>query len=291
MTAASCGRVGRRRAPRTALVLFAAVVALAGAACGGDRSGGPKGAPRSVVGAAPGLTRAAGTAKVDIGVGERLAGSGVVRFLPDAVRARLRLAPVRAAAGGGRPVDLVLDGVRGWVRTPAAGAPPAGTPVAGAPWLPGTLPGLGAAAVSRLGADRAVEGLLRRPGAGLELAALAGATEVTTYGGAEVRGASTIRYQLTLDLDVAATAVLDGGGPATLASELRAAAGWGSPRFPADVWIDGRGRVRRLQLPADPTATATTVSADNVPIGVLTVDFYDFGAPATVEDPAVPVPS
>ena len=120
-----------------------------------------------------------------------------------------------------------------------------------------------------------------------EMAALYGATDSETYGGAEVRGASTIRYHLHVDLERAAEAVVSGGGPAVLAAELRAAAAEGAPRFPADVWIDGRGRVRRLQIPVDPTATVTTVSADNVPFGVITVDLFDFGVPAALRDPGV----
>jgi hypothetical protein len=261
---------------------LAVLVGLVGIACGADRTGGPRGTPLSVVAAAPGRTRAAGSARVDIGVGERLAGTGVVRFEGDTVRARLRLAPVRAAAAGGAPVDLALDGARGWLRLSAPGP---------GPWVPGTLPAMADAAASRLGANPAVGQLLARPGAGLEVAALAGATDVETYGGAEVRGASTIRYHLTVDLQRAAAAVAAAGGPAAVAAELRAAANSGAARFPADVWIDGPGRVRRLQFPADPTATVTTVSADNVPFGVLTIDLFDFGVSAPVEDPTTSVGS
>ena len=280
MTAKRCGHGGLALWAATAF--FVVLVGFVGPGCGGDRTGGPRGAPQSVVGAAPARTRAAGSARVDIGVGERLAGTGVLRFQGGTLRARLRLAPVRAAAAAGTPVDVVVDGASGWVR---ASAPEA------SPWIAGSFPTLAGAATARLGADRAVEQLLRRPGAGLEVAALAGATHVETYGGAEVRGASTIRYHLILDLQRAADAVATSGGAPAVAAELRDAAVAGAARFPADVWIDGRGRVRRLQLPADPTATSTTVSADNVPIGVLTIDLFDFGVPATVEDPAAPVGS
>ena len=276
MTAA--GREGGRRGARTVSPALAVLVALAGTGCGGDRTGGPRGTPQSVIKAAPAHTRAAGTARVDIGVGEELAGTGVVRFQGDTLQAGLRLEPVRASAVVGGPVDVVLDGVKAWVR---ASPPGAGS------WLQGTLPMLAGTAASRLGAGPAVAELLRRPGAGLEMAALYGATDSETYGGAEVRGASTIRYHLHVDLERAAEAVVSGGGPAVLAAELRAAAAEGAPRFPADVWIDGRGRVRRLQIPVDPTATVTTVSADNVPFGVITVDLFDFGVPAALRDPGV----
>jgi hypothetical protein len=61
------------------VVVFVAVAVLGSAACGGDHSGGPKGTPRAVVGAAPQQTRDARTARVFID-GTDATAQGVVDF-------------------------------------------------------------------------------------------------------------------------------------------------------------------------------------------------------------------
>jgi hypothetical protein len=90
---------------------------------------------------------------------------------------------------------------------------------------------------------------------------------VTPYGGAEVRGASTIKYEL----DIAP--------PPDLIAKL--GRGPKSGTFYADVFIDAQYRIRRVAFPLDPDEKRPT--RDNVILAKLvTIDFYDFGVrPAT----------
>jgi hypothetical protein len=95
----------------------------------------------------------------------------------------------------------------------------------------------------------------------LAVEVLRGATNVVEYGGVEVRGASTIRYQF----DVDPTRATLGG----LVTELR------SPRFYADAWIDGQGRVRQVLVPANINETRPRRRSTRVP-QVITVQFFDY---------------
>ena len=88
-----------------------------------------------------------------------------------------------------------------------------------------------------------------------------GATQIVEYGGVEVRGASTIRYQFEVDPRRATL------GP--LVTGLRRST------FYADVWIDGQGRVREVLVPADINETRPVRRSPRVP-QVITVQFFDF---------------
>lgn len=99
-----------------------------------------------------------------------------------------------------------------------------------------------------------------------------GAVDIVAYGGAEVRGASTIRYSFDVDLDVAAQ---DASTEARRAQLRQVRADLGKPTFYADVWIDSQRRIRRVQVPLDrrdkrPGYTAVVLER------LVTVDFYDF---------------
>lgn len=93
-----------------------------------------------------------------------------------------------------------------------------------------------------------------------------GATQVIEYGGVEVRGASTIRYQFEVDPKRAAL------GP--LVAGLRRAT------FYADAWIDGQGRVRQVLVPADINETRPVRRSSRVP-QVITVQFFDYAQEAS----------
>ena len=102
----------------------------------------------------------------------------------------------------------------------------------------------------------------------LALDLVTGATNIKTYGGVQVQDASAFRYQVDIDpARVLATA------PPERRSRLVAALPEGP--FFADVFIDGAGRIRRVQLPIDLTAPRPMGDEKRVP-DMLTVDFHDF---------------
>jgi hypothetical protein len=164
----------------------ALVAALA--ACGADRSGGPRGTPSAVVRAAPDRTVAAGRAQVHA-AGPGVVSEGFVDF-------------------GGRRSDVRVEG------------PKAST------------------AGVELRDPVSVVDLVRR------------VAEIEPYGGAEVRGTSTIKYELEVDGD-------------------------GGLRHFADVWIDGEGRIRRVLVPTDKTKPRP-LRDDPDRLDLITVDFFGF---------------
>ena len=96
-----------------------------------------------------------------------------------------------------------------------------------------------------------------------------GAVSVVSYGGTAVRGTSTFRYQLVIDTEKAIAA-----SPPHRQAALRAFAGrLGPALFYADVWIDGQGRLRRVQLPIEKT-TRRPVRREAPRL--VTVDLFDF---------------
>jgi hypothetical protein len=170
------------------------------AACGADRTGGPRGDPTAVVGKAPDLTVAARTARVVVATPNAKA-DGTIDF--GTAQATMRVRPLTASGPALTKPALAIDVVR--------------------------------AAVS-----------------------------VRSYGGQEVQGASTIKYEV----DVAPSAAL--------ASQL--GGGLRRETFYADVFVDSQGRVRRVVIPLDlnerrPSDTHVILAK------LVTIDFYDFGTP------------
>jgi hypothetical protein len=163
-----------------------ALVALT-AACGGDRSGGPRGEPSAVVRAAPDRTLEAGRASV-YGAGPGVVSEGTVDF-------------------GARQSDVQVKG-----------------------------PNAASAGVE-----------LRDPVVVVDM--VRGFTDVEPYGGGEVRGASTIKYELGVEYE--------------------------GRRFFADVWVDSVGRIRRVLVPTDKSKPRPTRD-DPDRLDLITVDFYGF---------------
>lgn len=260
--------------PRMRPVLFGAVLAVAVAvsgACGSDRSGGPHGSPTDVVLRGIDRTQALGRARLQIGIGEVAAGTGEVVWDQSGARVALHLHLVRAAAaanGQATREEVVIVGPNAYVEAAATGHQ----------WIHGTSAELS----RRLDASAPeLASVLARPAAGLDLDSLRGATSVLSYGGAEVRGASTLRYTVRISPAQAAQAA---SGPA--ASDLAPLVDGQAASYPTDVWIDAGRRILRIQLPRDPRATVTTLSEDSVAFGVTTIDLLDFGAPVTVSVPS-----
>ena len=191
-----------RRLAVTALVLVAAV----GGGCGGDRSGGPKGRPDEIIGAAPDVTLRQRTARVAVET-PTARSAGTITF-PDR-------ADVSATGRGDSP---------------------------------------------ELADPLEVVDLVR------------GATDIVPYGGGEVRGASTIRYSFDVDLDVAAAHATTDARRQQL---QQARSALGAATFYADVWIDSKGRIRRVQLPVD-RHDKRPAYREVVLERLVTVDFYDF---------------
>lgn len=103
-----------------------------------------------------------------------------------------------------------------------------------------------------------------------------GAIAVESYGGQAIRGVSSFRYELVVNVDRALAV-----SPAGRRDEVAAlAARMGSPSFYADVWVDGDGRLRRVQVPVD-KATERPGNRDRNTPAVITVDLFDYEAPET----------
>ena len=98
-----------------------------------------------------------------------------------------------------------------------------------------------------------------------------GALEIVSYGGTAVREASTFRYETVIDVEAAVRAT-----PEERRAAVRAMADrLGSPAFYADVWVDGEGRIRRVQVPVEKT-TKRPGNRDRSRPRLITVDFFDF---------------
>ena len=112
---------------------------------------------------------------------------------------------------------------------------------------------------------------LEDPGAMVDL--VRGALAVESYGGALVRGASTFRYEAVINVERAVAEA-----PAARRSAMEAFAGrLGSAAFYADIWVDGEGRLRRVQVPLERTTERPEARSKVIP-EFVTVDFFDFGA-------------
>jgi hypothetical protein len=112
--------------------------------------------------------------------------------------------------------------------------------------------------------------------------------DVRAVGSEQVRGVDTTHYTATLDLGKAVDAD-NSDLPAGVRDNMKELAGLFGD-IPADVWIDGDGRLRRMTLQLDlgemfrgldPSAAT---GSDHFVI-TETVDLFDFGTPVHVEAP------
>jgi hypothetical protein len=211
------------------------------AGCSGDLSGGPSGRPEDVVGRAPDVTLAAGTAEIRIN-SPAASAQGVIDFATHT--ANLTVSDVTLS----KPADLQIAGAKSYVRLASTSA-----------WLPvdGSLP------EALRGGD---------PFADLDL--LRGTVHILSDGGGEVDGASTISYTLTIDPQQAITTT-----PPARQAELRAALQGRTALFMMQVWIDSTLRVRRVEVSTDLTATTQATRSDRYLIAT-DVDYLSFGVAA-----------
>ncbi len=100
-----------------------------------------------------------------------------------------------------------------------------------------------------------------------------GAIEAVSYGGAAVRGTSAFRYETVINVERAVRET-----PPPRRAEMEAfARQLGAPAFYADVWVDGEGRLLRVQVPVEKTTRRPAQRSRELP-RLVTVDFFDFRA-------------
>jgi hypothetical protein len=114
------------------------------------------------------------------------------------------------------------------------------------------------------------------------VAMVRGASKVTVFGGLQVQETSTVRYDLRVDPQAAAAQA-----PAGPKAELTALAAAVDHTVRVDVYVDGEGRIRRLEVPEDLRSVTPTTRIDGNRISA-TIDFLRFGVPAVGLDPPAP---
>ena len=277
-------RGGRVRHSRIAMVLVSAVVLTACGSTGGSSNSVTKTTvpvSRKVVLASITTTAAAKTARIDLEVGvsgdtaARMTAEGVVDFGTGDSQLTMHMDTPLGSAVNGEIEMRSVDGVA-YIRLPA-GLP--GVPDS-KPWLAvdtSKLGGSGGSAFGFTGEADPTKAL-----AYLETVS----SDVREVGSETIRGADTTRYRATLDL---AKSVDGANVPQGLRDTMKQFAGlFGT--IPADVWIDGDGRLRRMSLTLDLGQMfrgifgETGSKAGNAVI-TESLDFYDFGTPVHVEAP------
>lgn len=104
--------------------------------------------------------------------------------------------------------------------------------------------------------------------------------EVTEVGEEDVRGVSTTHYSTVLDvraiLDEADVEDRDG------MEEALDSFGGGLNELPMDVWIDGDGMVRRMEMTMDLSEVDDSADLGSM---VMTIELFDFDEPVDIEVP------
>lgn len=112
----------------------------------------------------------------------------------------------------------------------------------------------------------------RDPSSSLD--ALRGATgRVTRAGSEKIRGVDTTHYRVSIDLAKAVSNAPEAQRDRVETSVIAL----GTRHIPADVWIDGKGRVRKLRLRLKGGTIVTP--------GSVEFEFFDLGAPVAVTQP------
>jgi hypothetical protein len=113
------------------------------------------------------------------------------------------------------------------------------------------------------------------------------ADDIKVVGEQTIRGARTTHYSATVDL---AKALQRQNLTPAERKQLSAIGLEDLPVMPADIWIDGDGRLRRLDLIMDFSALASGLSGGllgpgDAPLATVSLELYDFGTPVHVEAP------
>lgn len=182
----------------------------------------------------------------------------------------------RSLPPGSSVMEMIQDGPTLYMRSPLLAS------VAGAsrPWIKldvSTLGGLGDGGTNPFGATQG------DPSRMLEM--LAGASDaVVQVGREQVDGTSTTHYRAEVSMDRAIDRL-----PARQRDQLKPMAGQfaqltGARTFPVDVWIDGAGLPRKVQMALEIRGTATGVTVPALTM-TMTLELSDWGTPVTVTPP------
>lgn len=98
-----------------------------------------------------------------------------------------------------------------------------------------------------------------------------GAVGVESYGGVAVRGVSTFRYELNVNVERALAMVEPGRRQAVAAFAGRL----NGDGFYADVWVDSAGRLRRIQVPVDKMSGRPAAHERKLP-SLISVDLFEY---------------
>lgn len=103
--------------------------------------------------------------------------------------------------------------------------------------------------------------------------------KVTKVGTEQVRGVTTTHYAATVDLERYPNLVPSSKREAMRKSIEKLVELSGRKTIPVEVWVDGQKRVRRMKM-AVPSKSARGTATTR-----MTMEFYDFGAPVSVQLP------
>lgn len=256
--------------PRRLFVLGAVALGLTGTACGADNSSTDLATkdPQAAMAAASERTAEAKSVRLALSATSStgvkvLSGTGSYDFVTD--RGRFTL---QTALGAG--ADMLITATDVFLKNPQAQQ-------AGAkPWI--RLSEADLAASRAAGSAQFIDSIRRQVDPRSTLDALgANVPDLKKVGEQTLRGTKTTQLRGQVDLSDEAIAA----APAAQQEGLRSAQRvFGSDGYPVDVWLDGDGRVRRVQYDVSSgegdAKTATTVK----------LDLYDFGEAPAIQLPA-----
>jgi hypothetical protein len=182
--------------------------------------------------------------------------------------------PASISSAFAKPVDVVLDRSTVYMRMPLLAAQLHTDKAWVKVDLSSAVPGLGSLTNG---------GATQDPTAFLEF--LEGTGKVQEVGPDQVRGVDTSHYRGTYTvqnaLDATTGAAHDALERAVQSMEIPESTL--NADVPFDVWVDGDGRVRKLQLALDATSFSSGKASGAVD---MTAEFYDFGQPVQIEVPS-----
>jgi hypothetical protein len=249
----------------SALATLALIAVLAGCGSSGGGGAAPKAISGQAISAAAAKSSRAGSVEADFKVsGAGLSGKGSGVFNTGATRTG-QLSMKVSVRGVDVPIDSIVAGNVLYMRSSLfqqLGL------TGGKQWVKIDLAQL----ARQQGID--LSSLANaNPTPASALAYLRGAGHVREVGTDSVRGVSTTHYKVTVDLERAAA---ESSG-STRQSLRRVIELSGVKKLPAEVWIDGKGYLRKVEY-GQPIGNGRSVH--------LSMELHDFGGPVTVKPPA-----
>lgn len=277
--------IGREKRAIAAVAVGLGVATIAACGGGAKRAPRPVASPQSIAAIrdAPAKTVAARTSRVSFtvtmtgvpGAGGPLNVTGNGAFDYDARKGSLTysLPSVRGQSLG--EIEAVSDGTTMYERFPPALAQQFPE---GKPWVKVDLQQLSQTA----GVDLNSLSQFQSGNPGQAFDYLKGAGDVTRIGPDRVRGDAVTHYKTTLDLNQAASS----GGQSSAAVQ-QATKLLGTSSFPADIWLDDQGRVRKMTYSIDLSKSSLPSNAGNRPGGTMTytLEAFDFGVTVSADPP------